>query len=240
MPVGVRTARGLTRTALITGANRGIGLAVAQQLLARDMRVVMTARDLDAVRAVAVATMPHDDKGVRTVRMDLADPASIRACAAALDADGIGIDVLINNAGLYSEGDVLAATEADFDDAMRVNVLGPLLCAREWLPGMLARAYGRIVNLSSGYACFSQGMQGPAAYAVSKAALNAATIKLAQACTGDVKVVAVDPGWVRTRMGGPQAPRSADEAAADIVWAATLPEDAPNGVLYRRRSVVAW
>ena len=105
---------------------------------------------------------------------------------------------------------------------------------------MLAKGDGRIVNLSSGYGCFSEGLEGPAAYAISKAALNAATLKLSELCRGDVKVVAVDPGWVRTRMGGDAAPRPVADATADVVWAATLPPEAPNGVLFRRREVAQW
>jgi NAD(P)-dependent dehydrogenase (short-subunit alcohol dehydrogenase family) len=227
------------RTALVTGGSRGIGLETARLLLQRGLRVVVGARTPAAGEAVRAAlAAPHGQ--LLTLALDVADAGSIRAAEAALRSDGVHVDVLVNNAGIYPQGDALTAADGDFVDALSTNLLGALRCARVWLPGMMERGYGRIVNLSSGYGCFAEGLDGPAAHAISKAALNAATVKLAQVCRGDVKVVAVDPGWVRTRMGGPQAPRSVEEAAGDVVWAATLENSAPNGVLYRRREVANW
>ena len=227
------------RTALITGANRGIGLHTARELGRRGMRVVIGARTLQDGEAAA-AELVGEGRQAQAVALDVAEPDSIRAAAAWLADQRIEIDVLVNNAGIYPEGGVLAAADIDFVNAAAVNALGPLRCARAWLPAMIRRGYGRIVNLSSGYGCFAKGLDGPAAYSISKAMLNAVTVQLAQACRGDVKVVAVDPGWVRTRMGGSQAPRTVEEAAADVAWAATLAAVAPNGVLFRRREPAAW
>lgn len=227
------------RTALITGANRGIGLHTARELGRQGLRVVLGARSRASAEAAA-ATLAAEGLNVLAVEVDVAKIDSIRAAAGALSEQGVWIDVLVNNAGIYPEGGMLAASDADFVHALDVNTLGPVRCARAWLPGMLERGYGRIVNLSSGYGCFSEGLDGPAAYSLSKAALNAATVLLARACRGDVRVAAVDPGWVRTRMGGARAPRAVEDAAADVAWAATLDVAAPNGALWRHRELAAW
>ena len=105
---------------------------------------------------------------------------------------------------------------------------------------MLERGYGRVVNVSSGYGAFAEGLEGPAPYALSKAALNALTLRLAGEVKGDVKVNAACPGWVRTRMGGGGAPRSVEEGADTIVWLATLDRDGPSGGLFRSRTRIAW
>lgn len=226
-------------TALVTGANRGIGLEVARQLAQAGHPVVLTARD-GAAAAAAAAALRAEGLAVDAETLDVARQDSVAACASALSARGARVDILINNAGIYPAGDVLSAPAERFTEALAINALGALWCARAWLPAMLARSYGRVVNMTSGYGCFSTGLDGPAAYSLSKAALNAVTVQLAQVARDDVKVNAVDPGWVRTRMGGSGAPRAVADAAADVVWAATLPGDGPNGRLLRRRRVADW
>jgi NAD(P)-dependent dehydrogenase (short-subunit alcohol dehydrogenase family) len=227
------------RTALITGADRGIGLHTARALCRQGLRVLIGSRTLAAGTGAASA-LAAEGMQADAVELDVSRAESIRAAADKLARDGVSIDVLINNAGVYPQGSALAASDTDFTEALAVNALGPLRCARTWLPGMLTRGFGRIVNLSSGYGCFSDGLDGPAAYSLSKSALNAVTVLLARECRGDVRVAAVDPGWVRTRMGGAQAPRAVEAAAADIAWAANLDAAAPNGVLWRYREVAAW
>ncbi|MFA5938511.1 MAG: SDR family NAD(P)-dependent oxidoreductase [Sinimarinibacterium sp.] len=227
------------RTALVTGGNRGIGNAIVRQLARGGFKVFLSARD-HAAAVAAAAEIAGEGMQVHALTLDVADEDSVAAAATALSTQGVPVDLLINNAGIYPDGDALDASSRSFVDAIAINALGPLWCARAWMPGMLARGYGRIVNLSSGYGCFSSGLEGPAAYSLSKAALNAVTGKLAALARGDVKVNAVDPGWVRTRMGGPGAPRPVEDAAADVVWAATLPVAGPNGVLLRQRQVVDW
>ncbi|MEQ1440490.1 SDR family NAD(P)-dependent oxidoreductase [Fontimonas sp. SYSU GA230001] len=227
------------RTALVTGGNRGIGLETARQLARAGFQVFLSARD-GAAAAATAAGLAATGLPVHPLALDVSREGAVQACAAQLSAQGVQVDVLINNAGIFPEGDALDAAAHRFVEAIEVNALGPLWCARAWLPGMLARGHGRIVNLSSGYGCFSAGLGGPAAYSIAKAALNAVTLKLAQLARGDVKINAVDPGWVRTRMGGPGAPRPVEDAAADVVWAAMLPADGPNGVLLRQRRIVDW
>ncbi|MFO1051533.1 MAG: SDR family NAD(P)-dependent oxidoreductase [Planctomycetota bacterium] len=225
------------RTALVTGANRGIGLAVVHGLLARGLRVVATARRLDDARAlVSVSRNPL----LIDRELDLAREESVDACARSLAQDGIAIDVLVNNGAVLFEGDVLTTSSDEFRAAVDVNLLGALWTTRAFLPGMLARGFGRIVNLSSGWGSFAEGLSGPASYSITKAALCAATLVTAHALRGDVKVNACCPGWVRTRMGGDDAELSPEQGADTVLWLATLPESGPSGGFFRERQPIPW
>jgi NAD(P)-dependent dehydrogenase (short-subunit alcohol dehydrogenase family) len=172
-------------------------------------------------------------------RLDVADSHSVEECARRLADAGTEVDVLVNNAGVYPTEGVFSVSEEAFEMALEVNTLGPFRTCRAFVPMMLQRGYGRVVNISSGGGSFGEGL-GPAAYAVSKVALNALTVKVSQAVRGDVKVNAMCPGWVRTDMGGSGAPRSTEEAADMLVWLATLSEDGPNGGFFRDRKPIPW
>jgi NAD(P)-dependent dehydrogenase (short-subunit alcohol dehydrogenase family) len=227
------------RTALVTGGNRGIGLAVAQGLATAGLRIVIGARSPSAGTAAA-ASLSSRGAPASAVELDVADPASIDAAVAALVRDGIDVDVLVNNAGIYVTGDSFNVPMPAVRESMEVHLFGPLALCRALVPGMVARGYGRVVNATSGYGTFSRGLGPDAAYAISKAALNALTVKLASEVRGDVKVNAGCPGWVRTRMGGKGATSSVEEGADTIIWLATLPAAGPNGGLFRNRRPVAW
>jgi NAD(P)-dependent dehydrogenase (short-subunit alcohol dehydrogenase family) len=227
------------RTALVTGANRGIGLEVCRQLARAGLDVLLGARD-PAAGADAAASLASQGLRVRPEILDVASDASVASCAERLRADGTAVDVLVNNAGVYPEGTVLSATWEDFRLALEVNFLGALRTCRAFAPAMVRAGHGRVVNVSSGYGSFQEGLEGPAAYGLSKAALNALTAKLASEVSGDVKVNAACPGWVRTRMGGAGASRSVEKGAETIVWLATLPAGGPNGGFFRDRRRIAW
>ena len=139
------------------------------------------------------------------------------------------------NRGIGFEVYLLEVAEDTLLEALAVNFLGPLHLSRALVPPML-----RAGNITSGYGSFSSGLAGPAPYSLSKAALNALTLRLSSEVKGDVAVNAVDPGWVKTRMGGRAAPRSVEQGADTIVWLATHPSPAPNGSLFRNRRVVPW
>jgi NAD(P)-dependent dehydrogenase (short-subunit alcohol dehydrogenase family) len=228
----------MQRTALVTGANRGIGLATCQGLREGGLRVIVAARQ--AEDAAAAASELGGEPGAEALALDLADPRSVERALASLGKSGMAVDVLVNNAGVYLEGALLAGAEAALRESLEVHLLGPLALARALLPPMIARGWGRVVNVSSGYGSFAEGLEGPPAYSISKAALGALTVKLAQEVSGDVKVNAVCPGWVRTRMGGPNAERGVELGAETIVWLATLPASGPNGGFFRDRRPIAW
>jgi NAD(P)-dependent dehydrogenase (short-subunit alcohol dehydrogenase family) len=224
--------------ALVTGGNRGIGFEACRQLARRGMRVVLTARDMGKGEEAA-GRLRDEGLEVRFERMDVTDGASVEACAQRLSEAGTNIDVLVNNAGVYPTEGIFEVSEETFEWALEINTVGPFRICKAFVPGMVERGYGRVVNVSSGGGSFGEGL-GPAAYAVSKAALNALTLKVSGALRGDVKANAICPGWVRTDMGGVGAPRSPEEAADTLVWLATLPAEGPNGGFFRDRKPIPW
>jgi NAD(P)-dependent dehydrogenase (short-subunit alcohol dehydrogenase family) len=226
----------VARTALVTGANRGIGFEAARQLGHAGLDVVLTARDAEAGKAAAA------ELGVRFEQLDVSSDDSVQACAARLAQDGVEVDVLVNNAGILQSGPILDMDDDTVRHTLEVNLLGPLRTARAFLPAMTERGYGRVVNVSSGAGSLTEAVAYSPVYSISKAALNMLTRQLAFAVRGhaDVKVNAMCPGWVRTDMGGGAAPRSPEEGADTMVWLATLPPDGPTNGFFRDRAPAAW
>ena len=214
---------------LVSGANRGIGLEIAKALAHSGHHVFLGSRDLSEAETEA------DKVGASAVQLDVSDPDSI---ARAVNEIG-SVDVLVNNAGTLGSGGVLD-DPVDFRRSMAVMVEGPFLLMYHFAPSMVAQKYGRIVNVSSGWGAFSDGLAGPGAYGVAKAALNALTVSTARSLPSSVKVNAMCPGWVRTRMGGESASRSPQEGADTAVWLATLPNDGPTGGFFRDRRHINW
>jgi NAD(P)-dependent dehydrogenase (short-subunit alcohol dehydrogenase family) len=227
------------RTALVTGANRGLGLEACRELAAAGHRVVLTARDAASGQAAA-AGLAGEGLDVTFERMDVADESSVADCAARLGAAGVHVDVLVNNAGIYPHGRLPDMPTGDMLAAMTVNFMGAFFCCRAFTPAMVRAGWGRVVNVSSHFGSFAAGLEGAPAYSISKAAMNALTVKLAEALPGGVKVNAMSPGWVRTRMGGAGADRSVEEGCDTIVWLATLPDDGPTGGFFMDRRPLAW
>jgi NAD(P)-dependent dehydrogenase (short-subunit alcohol dehydrogenase family) len=216
-------------TALVTGGNRGIGEAIARGLIAEGIDVTIGARDPGEGRRAAEAL------GCRFAHVDLRAPDTYFA---AMTAAG-GFDILVNNAGVLRDVSLLAA-DSDFDEAMEVMVHAPLDLIRLCAPRWRETGWGRVVNLSSGWGSFAEGLGGSGAYGVAKAALNALTKALPRDLPKGVKINACCPGWVRTRMGGTGARLSPEEGADTPIWLATLPDDGPTGGFFRRRKPIPW
>lgn len=227
------------RVALVSGANRGIGRAIADGLAAAGHRVAVGARLLDD----AVAAAAEIGDGAFAVQLDVTDQASVDAAVTAVVDHAGRFDVLVNNAGGHYDEGVAARnlTADDLLDALMVNAVGPLRLIHAALPHMLAVGWGRIVNVSSRSGTFSATWSNAPAYGTSKAALNMLTVQLAHDLRGTgVLVNACCPGWVRTRMGGEEAERSVEEGADTPIWLATLPGPGPSGLLFADRASIAW
>ena len=221
--------RPLYPTALVTGGNRGIGYTIAAGLIAKGCTVTIGARNQAEGRAAAAAL------NCRYAPIDLSDPDSYFDTVTKAG----GFDILINNAGILGQTSLLSK-DSDFDVAMEVMVNAPLDLIRLCTPYWKDKGWGRIVNLSSSLGSHASGLAGPGAYGVAKAALNALTRALPRDLPAGVKINACDPGWVATRMGGPEAPLTVDEGADTPLWLALLPEDGPTGGFFRKRQPAAW
>ena len=153
------------------------------------------------------------------------------------------LDALVNNAGIHYDmgNSSINPNWKIVDEATQINFLGAWRVTVGFLNLMKNSAAGRIVNVSSGAGSLNDVTPGTPAYSASKAAMNMLTIQLASELNSiGIKVNSVCPGWVRTEMGGPQAPRSVEEGAKGIVWAATLDEDGPTGGFFRDGKPIAW
>ncbi|MEM6730285.1 MAG: SDR family NAD(P)-dependent oxidoreductase, partial [Myxococcota bacterium] len=172
--------------------------------------------------------------------LELSNTEALASTARALLADHGPVDILVNNAAILINGDGLEVSISDFTRSLAVNATAPFILSRVFGDSMRARRWGRIVNVSSGWGAFNEGLSGPIAYSVSKATLNALTVTMAATLGPSVKVNAACPGWVRTRMGGSMADRSPEQGAETPVWLATLPDDGPTGGFFRDETEIDW
>jgi NAD(P)-dependent dehydrogenase (short-subunit alcohol dehydrogenase family) len=225
--------------ALVTGANRGIGLEVVRQLAQRGFTTVLGSRDLEKGRAAAKALGGVE---VDPRRLDVADPDSVRELASGLEDDYGRLDVLVNNAGIHYDT-WESGVQADLDvvhEALETNLFGAWRTAQACLPLLRRSQHGRVVNVSSGSGSISGMGAGAPAYSVSKAALNALTRILAAELRRDrILVNAVCPGWVATDMGGAGG-RPVEQGAGSVMWAVLLPDDGPTGGFFRDGRQLDW
>ncbi|MFD0861917.1 SDR family oxidoreductase [Sungkyunkwania multivorans] len=220
------------KIALVTGANRGIGLETVRQLASNGIHTILTARN-EAKGRETVASLKEEGLLVDFQRLDVTNEQQAKAVAAAIEKTYGGLDILINNAGVYLDESesIDEVTPKTFEDTLHVNLFGPFYLIQALLPMMKKNNYGRIVNISSGYgsnAALRSAQVG--SYKLSKNALNGMTQLFADAVKDlNIKINAADPGWVHTEMGGKAAPRSPEQAAEGILKLALLKDDGPSG-----------
>ena len=227
--------------ALITGANKGIGLEIARQLGQKGYYILLGARDEQRGTA-AMANL--SDKGMEgeLLLMDVGSDTSIQQAFDRAQSRVSHIDVLVNNAAiLKDEGKTLLnVTWEVFQDTLRVNSFGSLQVVRTFLP--LMKKGSRIIMLSSGAGVITGGVSSFApVYAISKTLMNNITMHLARDLAPQGIVVnAVSPGWVRTDMGGGGAPRSVEKGAETPVWLATEAPSSLTGKFWKDKEEIAW
>jgi NAD(P)-dependent dehydrogenase (short-subunit alcohol dehydrogenase family) len=230
------------QVALVTGANRGIGLGVTRQLADRGFTVILGARDLAKGEDAA---MPMVEGGVRVIpkQLDVADQQSVDELKSWVEAQFGKLDALVNNAAILYDSWQRAAN-ADLNtvrEAFETNTLGAWRMCQAFIPLLRESGHGRIVNVSSESGSLAVMGGGTPAYSASKVALNALTRMLADELKSSrILVNSVCPGWVATEMGGASAPRSIEEGAAGIVWAVMLPDAGPTGGFFRDGQPLAW
>ena len=238
------------RIALVTGANKGIGLEIARQLARRGMTVYVGARD--GGRGTAAAEqLQGEGLAARFVEVDVLREETIRAAAATIEAAHGRLDVLVNNAGIADRGDG-PPSRADLDAVRRTlltNFVGPAAVAQAMLPLLRRSPAGRIVNVSSGLGSLAQNADPRWAYApvkflgysASKAALNMLTVQLAFELTDTpIKVNSADPGYTATDLNDHRGTQTVEEGAAEAVRLALLPDDGPTGGYFSSSGPVPW
>jgi len=230
------------RVALVTGANRGIGLEVTRQLARLGFRCILGARDDEKGRQAA-DEINKEGFEVIARQLDVTDQQSIDALKLWVEEKFDKLDVLVNNAAILYDS-WQRAVNADLNivrEAFATNTLGAWRMCQAFIPLLSNSGHARIVNVSSESGSLAVMGGGTPAYSVSKVALNALTRLLADELrSSGILVNSVCPGWVATEMGGPDAPRSVEEGAASVVWAATLPDTGPTGGFFRDGQPLQW
>ena len=231
----------MDKIALVTGTNRGIGLEISKQLVAKGITVTMTARNMQAGRPL-VNELRQQWKHVWYHKLNVTDEKSIQDIYEYMNNRWGKLDILINNAGVFLD-ERQSVLDLDLDSmrsTMETNLYGPLKLVQVMLPLLKNSEDARIINISSTMGQFSimGGLSG--AYRISKTALNALTVILsAELSSYGIKVNSVHPGWVKTDMGGPNAIKSIEEGADTAVWMATA-DEVPNGKFVCERKIINW
>lgn len=215
---------------LLTGATRGLGYLSAIELAKRGCNLILHSRSLEKSEKVAEEVRSLGVKAY-AVAAELSDPASVEQMLKDIDALGVLVDVVLNNAGLQVayRTDYYETPVSDFTISFQVCTIAPAQIVYHFMPGMVKRGFGRIVNTTSGIALEPE----QAGYSAAKAALDKITIDLGSKVDGsDVMINLVDPGWCRTDLGGPNAPNSPESALPGVLVGAFL-DDKKSGRILR-------
>ncbi|MEZ4772717.1 MAG: SDR family NAD(P)-dependent oxidoreductase [Bacteroidia bacterium] len=229
------------RTALITGANKGIGFEIARQLGKLGFSVFLTARSRER-GLQAIELLSRERIRATFVEMDVTEEASIRRALDEVESETGHLDVIVNNAAVLLDGshDIIHIPTEIIYQTIHTNSVGPLLVTRTFDP--LLKKGSRIINISSGGGAISQGASTfSPVYCLSKTALSGVTLQLASYYSGKgIAVNAVCPGWVKTDMGGSGANRPVEKGAETPVWLATEAPLSLSGKFLRDKREIPW
>ena len=224
----------MNKIILITGANRGIGLETCKQLAAKGHTIIIGSRDLEKGEQAAIGI-----KGdVFVKKLEVTSEADMKRLFNEISIEYGKLDVLINNAGVFSEDSVMDVSTEEMKRVFDTNVYAPLRTVQVFTPLLRKSDDPRIINVSSAMGMLNEQWPNSSAYRLSKFTLNGITIQLANELT-DIKVNSMHPGWVKTDMGGEQAPLSVEEGADTAVWLATA-DDIPTGKFFGERREKNW
>ncbi|MDF5730980.1 MAG: SDR family oxidoreductase [Rhizonema sp. PD38] len=240
----------VSKIALVTGANKGLGFEISKQLAKQEIQVILGARDI-AKGQEAAEKLKQQGLDVYPLTLDINNVESIQSAVNTIKEKFGTLHILVNNAGV-----MLDWTTSVFDvsldtltQTLQTNIYGAFQLCQLCIPLMKASGYGRIVNMSSTLGSLTDmsdlnshydSVQGPS-YRLSKTALNAVTAIFARELGGtNILINSACPGWVQTDMGSEAAPLSIEQGADTPVWLATLPDGGPHGGFFNSRKPVAW
>lgn len=231
------------KIALVTGANKGIGLEIVQQLAKAGFRVLLTARDRQRGEETS-RKLQQDGLRVEFLQLDVTDETSIDRLAEELVSQIDHLDVLVNNAGILLDAPNASVLEVEptvILQTLQTNTLGPLRLTQKLVPLLVKSDAGKVINVSSGGGQLTDMSDWAPAYSLSKTALNAVTGMMAAALKDKhIAVNSICPGWVRTDMGGSNASRSVQQGADTVTWLATEAPADLTGKFLRDRTVIPW
>ncbi len=230
------------KVVLITGASRGLGFEVARQLVLKEYTVILTARDINKATD-ACENLPGCRERIFARALDVTNKESVQSAAEFVKERFRKLDVLINNAGVFLDKNISAEHGDMFliQKTLETNFYGAYRMIQAFLPMMKSNMSGRIINVSSRMGQLCSMFGNNPGYRVSKAALNALTKMLsAEISEFNIQVNSVCPGWVKTAMGGPGAPRTIQQGAETIVWLADGGAGNESGKMFSDKEEIPW
>jgi NAD(P)-dependent dehydrogenase (short-subunit alcohol dehydrogenase family) len=241
-----------SKTVLITGGNKGIGLETARQLGKLGFTILLGSRD-EARGQEATATLTAENINAKAITLDITDLDTIQSAVKQIDDQYGALDVLINNAGVCLERG-LPPSQLELTvlrNTYETNVFGSFSVTKAMLPLIKKSPAGRIVNLSSGLASLTEYNNPESdaekygvnllAYMSSKTAVNALTVLFAKELKDTpIKINSADPGYTATDLNGHTGYRTVEQGASIVVKLATLPNDGPNGGFFDENGVIPW
>lgn len=214
------------RWALITGASRGIGYLTAIFMAQQGCNLILHSRKSEHCEKVLSEVLEYGVEAY-SVEAELSDLSAVERMLAEIDEKGTPVDIVLNNAGVQIayRNEYLKTPVSDYEQSFKINTIAPMMICYHFIPKMVERGFGRVLNTTSGITLDPQ----QAGYSASKAALDKVTIDLGSKYQGtDVMINLTDPGWCRTDLGGPHAPNAPESAIPGIVVGAFV-DDKKSG-----------